>query len=174
MPAYLLSVFTSAPYLFPSCAASALCTFANPNLNFFYFVSPSFHHGENWECEAHCNYLTGSNYNLWVQGMKSFLIGRKLWRYVTGEWDIVKPIREDKETATIFADRLEDSDNKTTRALRGCAILQFHLFIFNFLSMIMQKKFGIIWKIAIKPLVLLTIISCGLHFSISSKNLVNQ
>lgn len=54
--------------------------------------------------------LTGSNYNVWVQGMKSFLIGRKLWRIVTG--DITKPTKEKEETAAKFADRLEDWDSK--------------------------------------------------------------
>ena len=36
--------------------------------------------------------LSGSNYNIWIQGMKSFLIGRKLWHIVTG--DITKPTKE--------------------------------------------------------------------------------
>ena len=54
--------------------------------------------------------LTGSNYNLWVQGMKSFLIDRKLWRIVTG--DITKPTREKNETDAKFADRFEDWDSK--------------------------------------------------------------
>ncbi|CAI8585358.1 unnamed protein product [Vicia faba] len=39
--------------------------------------------------------LTGPNYNLWVQGMKSFLIRRKLWRIVTGDfhnYDFAKEI----------------------------------------------------------------------------------
>ncbi|KAJ6392554.1 hypothetical protein OIU84_026837 [Salix udensis] len=54
--------------------------------------------------------LSGSNYNLWIQGMKSFLIGRKLWRIITG--DITKPTKEQDETDTKFADRLEDWDSK--------------------------------------------------------------
>lgn len=55
--------------------------------------------------------LTGSaNYNLWVQGIKSFLIGRKLWRLVTGE--IIKPTKDDDETETKFTERPEDSDSK--------------------------------------------------------------
>jgi len=36
--------------------------------------------------------FSGSNYNIWIQGMKSFLIGRKLWHIVTG--DITKPTKE--------------------------------------------------------------------------------
>ena len=40
--------------------------------------------------------LSGSNYNLWIQGMKSFLIGRKLWRIVTG--DITKPTKQQDPT----------------------------------------------------------------------------
>lgn len=54
--------------------------------------------------------LNGSNYNFYVQGMKSFLIGRKLWHIVTG--DVVKPTREKDEFAIKFVDRLEDWDNK--------------------------------------------------------------
>ncbi|KAG6529366.1 hypothetical protein ZIOFF_011564 [Zingiber officinale] len=54
--------------------------------------------------------LNGSNYTLWSQRIKSFLIGRKLWRIITG--DIVKPIREINESDTKYAERLEDWDSK--------------------------------------------------------------
>ncbi|KAJ7957835.1 UBN2_3 domain-containing protein [Quillaja saponaria] len=54
--------------------------------------------------------VTGSNYNLWVQGMKNFLISRKLWQIVTG--DITKPSKENIETDSKFADRLADWDSK--------------------------------------------------------------
>ncbi|KAG6787115.1 hypothetical protein POTOM_008746 [Populus tomentosa] len=54
--------------------------------------------------------LSGLNYNLWIQGMKSFLIGRKLWRILTG--DITKPTKETDESDMKFADRLEDWDSK--------------------------------------------------------------
>jgi hypothetical protein len=54
--------------------------------------------------------LSGSNYNLWIQGMKSFLIGHKLWRIVIG--DITKPTKEKDESDTKFANRLEDWDSK--------------------------------------------------------------
>jgi hypothetical protein len=50
--------------------------------------------------------LFGSNYNIWIQGMKSFLIGRKLWRIVTR--DITKPTKEKDESDTKFTNRLED------------------------------------------------------------------
>ena len=59
--------------------------------------------------------LTGSNYRLWVQGMRSFLKGRKLWRYITG--DIRPPTRETDETDTQFTDRLEDWDSKNHQIL---------------------------------------------------------
>ena len=42
--------------------------------------------------------------------MRSFLIGRKLWRIITG--DITKPTRETSETDAKFAERLEDWDSK--------------------------------------------------------------
>ena len=44
--------------------------------------------------------------------MKSFLIGRKLWRIVTG--DITKPTAQDKdkEGDNKFIERLEDCDSK--------------------------------------------------------------
>ncbi|KAJ1411699.1 hypothetical protein SESBI_21016 [Sesbania bispinosa] len=54
--------------------------------------------------------LNGSNYNLWVLGMKSFLIGRKLWRIVTG--DIRKPTKAKDETNEKFVERVEDWDCK--------------------------------------------------------------
>ncbi|PNY14773.1 glutamate receptor-like protein [Trifolium pratense] len=50
------------------------------------------------------------SYNIWVQGMKSFLIGRKLWRIVTR--DVIKPTREKNESDTKFAKRLEEWDSK--------------------------------------------------------------
>lgn len=37
----------------------------------------------------------GSNYVLWAQGMSSFLKGRKLWRYITG--NINKPVKKTDE-----------------------------------------------------------------------------
>jgi len=72
--------------------------------------------------------FTGSNYNLWVQGMKSFLISRKLWRILTA--DIAKPIREDKETATKFVDLLEDWDSKNHHIitwLRNTSVPYIHI-----------------------------------------------
>ncbi|MED6138677.1 hypothetical protein PIB30_076684, partial [Stylosanthes scabra] len=63
--------------------------------------------------------LNDSNYAHWVEAMRDFLKGRKLWRYVTG--DIVCPVKS-TVTATSadgtskstevgekdFADKLED------------------------------------------------------------------
>ena len=37
--------------------------------------------------------LDGSNYITWTNQIKSFLIGRKLWRIVSG--DITKPTKQD-------------------------------------------------------------------------------
>ncbi|XP_059454959.1 uncharacterized protein LOC132185165 [Corylus avellana] len=42
--------------------------------------------------------LDGTNYMLWSQSMRSFLKGRKLWLYVTGE--IQKPVKKDSEDPT--------------------------------------------------------------------------
>jgi hypothetical protein len=78
--------------------------------------------------------LTGQpNYNIWVQGMKSFLIGRKLWRIVTG--DVVKPTREKDESATKFAERLEDWDNKNHQIitwLRNTSVPSIHIQFDNY------------------------------------------
>ncbi|XP_031745067.1 uncharacterized protein LOC116405245 [Cucumis sativus] len=52
--------------------------------------------------------LDGTNYITWANQMKSFLIGRKLWRIVTG--DITKPTA--KEGDNTFIERLEDWDSK--------------------------------------------------------------
>ncbi|KAL0546824.1 hypothetical protein IC582_016742 [Cucumis melo] len=54
--------------------------------------------------------LDGSNYITWANQMKSFLIGRKLWRIVTG--DIAKPTKQDKEDDGKFSERLEEWDSK--------------------------------------------------------------
>ena len=42
--------------------------------------------------------------------MKSFLIGRKLWRIVTG--DITKPIEQENEDDNKFMKRLEDWNSR--------------------------------------------------------------
>ena len=54
--------------------------------------------------------LDGTNYLTWANQMKSFLIGRKLWRISTG--DITKPTKQDKEDDSKFIDRLEEWDSK--------------------------------------------------------------
>ncbi|KAL0559351.1 hypothetical protein IC582_003960 [Cucumis melo] len=54
--------------------------------------------------------LDGSNYITWANQMKSFLIGRKLWRIVTG--DITKLTKQDKEDDSKFIERLEEWDSK--------------------------------------------------------------
>ena len=53
--------------------------------------------------------LSGSNYDIWSQGMTSFLIGRKLWRIVIR--DITKPTKKKDESNTKLANRLEDWDS---------------------------------------------------------------
>jgi hypothetical protein len=52
--------------------------------------------------------LDGDNYSLWAQGMCSFLKGRKLWLYVTGQRH--PPKQQKDETEDAFALRLEDWD----------------------------------------------------------------
>uniref|UniRef100_A0A2N9HM41 Reverse transcriptase Ty1/copia-type domain-containing protein n=1 Tax=Fagus sylvatica TaxID=28930 RepID=A0A2N9HM41_FAGSY len=52
--------------------------------------------------------LDGDNYSLWAQGMCSFLKGRKLWLYVTGQRH--PPTQQKDETEDAFALRLEDWD----------------------------------------------------------------
>ena len=50
--------------------------------------------------------LKGDNYSLWAQGTCSFLKGRKLWLYVTGQRHLPKQQRDETEDA--FALRLKD------------------------------------------------------------------
>ena len=57
----------------------------------------------------------GTNYVLWAQEMSSFLRGRKLWRYVTG--DIVEPQKKQDEDSEKFKDRLEEWDCKNHQIL---------------------------------------------------------
>ena len=54
--------------------------------------------------------LEGPNYIPWSQAMSSFLKGRKLWRYVTG--DITAPVQGTAETPTEYIVRLEEWDSK--------------------------------------------------------------
>ncbi|KZV40897.1 hypothetical protein F511_05142 [Dorcoceras hygrometricum] len=60
--------------------------------------------------------------------MKSFLIGRKLWRIVTG--DITTPTKQQDETDDRFADRLEDWDSKNHQIItwfRNTSIPSIHI-----------------------------------------------
>lgn len=74
--------------------------------------------------ENGCSYvnqccLSGYNYNMWVQSMKSFLIGRKLWEIVTG--NIVAPVHPayiegnvdpDPKAIEAHIEKLEEWDSK--------------------------------------------------------------
>ncbi|KAK2965341.1 hypothetical protein RJ640_013804 [Escallonia rubra] len=50
--------------------------------------------------------LDGSNYILWAQAMRSFIKGKKLWRYLTG--DITIPVKTADEPQLKFDERLDD------------------------------------------------------------------
>jgi transposase InsO family protein len=54
--------------------------------------------------------LDGTNYMVWSQSMRSFLKGRKLWLYVTGE--VKKPVKGASESDEAFTTRLIDWDSK--------------------------------------------------------------
>jgi hypothetical protein len=54
--------------------------------------------------------LDGTNYTVWSQSMRSFLKGRKLWLYVTG--DIPKPTKVTAESDGAFRTRLINWDSK--------------------------------------------------------------
>ncbi|KAK3035833.1 hypothetical protein RJ639_034649 [Escallonia herrerae] len=54
--------------------------------------------------------LDGSNYILWAQAMRSFIKGKKLWRYLTG--DITIPVQTAGEPQLKFDERLDDWDSK--------------------------------------------------------------
>ena len=62
--------------------------------------------------------IDDTNYTIWAQGMRSFFIGRKLWRVVTG--DITKPVRDSDESDTKFAEKLEDWDSKNHQIITWC------------------------------------------------------
>lgn len=71
--------------------------------------------------------LNGSNYRLWVQSMRSFLKGRKLWRVVTGE--IKEPKKGSAESDDKYTERLEDWDSKNHQIitwLRNTSIPSIH------------------------------------------------
>uniref|UniRef100_A0A6N2MZ92 Uncharacterized protein n=1 Tax=Salix viminalis TaxID=40686 RepID=A0A6N2MZ92_SALVM len=108
---------------------------------------------------------------LWIQGMKNFLIGHKLWRIVTG--DIIKPTKEKDETDTKFADRLEEWESKNHQIITWFCNTSVPAIHIQLQIMTLQKKSGISWLIDIKPLDLPIIISYGLHFIVSNKDLVN-
>jgi len=59
--------------------------------------------------------LNGSNYILWAQEMSSFLRGRKLWRYVTG--NLREPSQAVEEDDDTFAGRLEEWESKNHQIL---------------------------------------------------------
>jgi len=54
--------------------------------------------------------LDGTNYIVWSQSMRSFLKGRKLWLYVTG--DILKPTKVISKIDDTFRTCLIDWDSK--------------------------------------------------------------
>lgn len=54
--------------------------------------------------------LNGSNYTHWVEAMRGFLKGRRLWRYVTGDMEC--PTKGTEETKESYADKLEEWDSK--------------------------------------------------------------
>jgi len=54
--------------------------------------------------------LDGTKYIVWSQSIHSFLKGRKLWLYVTG--DIPKPTKVIAKTDDTFCTRLIDWDSK--------------------------------------------------------------
>jgi len=59
--------------------------------------------------------MHGSNYVIWSQEMSSFLKGRWLWRYATGE--ITNPIKQKNEDETKFYEWLEEWDSKNHQIL---------------------------------------------------------
>ncbi|WOH05162.1 hypothetical protein DCAR_0624576 [Daucus carota subsp. sativus] len=59
--------------------------------------------------------LNGSNYIIWSQAMRSFLKGKRLWRYVNGDFTI--PTKENDEADSKFKDRIEEWDVKNHQAI---------------------------------------------------------
>ena len=50
--------------------------------------------------------FNGDNFAQWSQAMRSYLNGRKLWLYVSGDHLILEQV--DKETDSAYAIRIED------------------------------------------------------------------
>ncbi|MED6222872.1 hypoxanthine-guanine phosphoribosyltransferase [Stylosanthes scabra] len=84
--------------------------------------------------------LNGSNYGHWVEAMRDFLKGRKLWRYVTG--DVVCPVKSTVITTSIdgtskstevvekeFVEKLEVGIVRIIGLLLGFATLPLQVFI---------------------------------------------
>lgn len=59
--------------------------------------------------------MDGSNYVIWSQEMSSFLKGRRLWRYATGE--IARPTKQKDQDEAKFYDQLEEWDSKNHQIL---------------------------------------------------------
>ena len=59
--------------------------------------------------------LNGSNYLAWSQAMRSFLKGKRIQRYVNGDFTI--PTKEKDETDCKFKDRIEKWDVKNHQAI---------------------------------------------------------
>ena len=55
--------------------------------------------------------LNGFNYTHWVEAICSFLTGRKLWKYVTG--DMKCPAKVKDETDEKFIDRMDEWETKS-------------------------------------------------------------
>ncbi|WOG96566.1 hypothetical protein DCAR_0415902 [Daucus carota subsp. sativus] len=70
---------------------------------------------EKENCSPIQTILNGSNYIIWSQAMRSFLKGKRLWRYVNGDFTI--PTKEKDEADSKFKDRIEEWDVKNHQAI---------------------------------------------------------
>ncbi|WOH02105.1 hypothetical protein DCAR_0521493 [Daucus carota subsp. sativus] len=77
--------------------------------------------------------LIGSNYLSWSQAMRSFLKGKRLWRYVNGDFTI--PTKENDESDSHLKDRIEEWDVKNHQAItyfRNSVVSKINLQFGNF------------------------------------------
>ena len=84
--------------------------------------------------------FNGDNFTQWSQAMRSYLKGRKLWLYVSGDRPI--PEQVDKETDSAYVIQIEDWESVNHRSSLSFVIHLFHLLLISLVTLILPKKFG--------------------------------
>lgn len=90
-------------------------------------------------------FLDGTNYNIWTKQMSIFFIGRRLWRFVTG--DKTQPTKSERESLEEFDERLEILESTHCKILSwfiNISVPSIQIFFPNFG---MQNLLGVFWQI---------------------------